>query len=253
MRFIVDEGARKLIVTEPQRELDLHTPEAFTILSKTWLRVGWDLKYVYSFTWLGRPVIQLPEDLIRIQELVYRVRPDVLIETGVAHGGSLVFYASLFRAIGRGRVVGVEIDLRPENRKAIEAHELADLIQIVDGDSAAAKSRDAICREIRPGETVLIVLDSKHTKDHVRAELESLGPLVTSGSYIVVADGSMEFLYDLPRGNVSWKDDNPKKAALEFLQDHPEFLLEEPGFPFNEGRIAERVTHWPSAFLRRLA
>lgn len=96
------------------------TPEGFAVLSRLWLRSGWDTKYVYSFSWMGRPVIQLPEDMIRIQDLIYAVKPDVVIETGVAHGGSLVFYASLLKAMGCGRVIGVDIEIRPHNRKAIE-------------------------------------------------------------------------------------------------------------------------------------
>src|SRR3954464_10951993 len=96
--------------------------EGFAAASRAWLRAGWDVKHVYSFTWLGRPIIQLPEDMFRIQELIFTVKPDVLIETGIAHGGSLIFYASLFEAMGHGRVIGVELDLRPHNRAAIDAH-----------------------------------------------------------------------------------------------------------------------------------
>src|SRR6185436_8996768 len=104
------------------REYKLDTPEAFKIISDSWLRAGWDNKYVYSFTWLGRPIIQLPEDLIRIQELIYALRPDVIIEPGVAHGGSLVLYASLCKVMDAGRVIGVDIEIRPHNRQAIESH-----------------------------------------------------------------------------------------------------------------------------------
>src|SRR6266480_2325826 len=113
------------------------SPEAFAIVSRAWLRLGWDVKYVYSFTWLGRPIIQLPEDMIRIQEVIYRLRPDVIVETGVAHGGSLIFYASLCHLIGKGRVIGVDIDIRSHNRAAIEAHPLSSLITLVEGDSVA--------------------------------------------------------------------------------------------------------------------
>src|SRR3989338_4111581 len=116
---IVEEGGN--IKTYP-----MATPEAFSIISKAWLRCGWDTKYVYSFTWMGRPIIQLPDDVVRIQEVIYRVKPDVIIETGIAHGGSLVFHASLCKAMGRGRIIGVDIEIRPHNRKAIEEHELFD-------------------------------------------------------------------------------------------------------------------------------
>jgi cephalosporin hydroxylase len=111
----------------------LSSPEAFAAISKVWLRAGWDTKYVYSFTWHGRPIIQLPDDLVRIQEVVFSVAPDVIIETGVAHGGSLVFYAGLCKIMGRGRVVGIDVEIRPHNRAAIEAHPLAPYITLIEG------------------------------------------------------------------------------------------------------------------------
>src|ERR1043165_10147614 len=120
------------------------SPEAFAAISRAWLRSGWDTKYVYGFTWLGRPVIQLPEDLIRVQEVIYRVKPDAIIETGVAHGGSLVFYASLLAAMGRGRVIGIDVDIRPHNRAAIEAHPLAARITLIEGDSILPATVDRV-------------------------------------------------------------------------------------------------------------
>ena len=249
MRFTVDEAKRKLLLDT--REIDLYSSEAFSILSRVWLKVGWDQKYVYAFTWMGRPIIQLPEDIVRMQEVLYRVKPDVIVETGVAHGGSLILYASLCKAMGRGRVVGVDIEIRPHNRKAIEAHEMAPLITLVEGSSiepsVVAKVRGGIAK----GEAVLVILDSNHTKAHVRAELEAYGPLVTPGSHLVATDGSMEFLDDVPRGKPEWRTDNPKAAAAEFAAAHSEFSLEEPAWPFNEGNVRERITHWPGCFLRR--
>jgi cephalosporin hydroxylase len=126
-------------------DFPLATPEAFSAISRAWLRSGWDSKYVYGFSWMGRPIIQLPEDLLRIQEIIYRVKLDVLIETGIAHGGSLIFYASLFKAMGKGRVIGIDIEIRPRNRKAIEAHEMFDRITMIEGSSVDA----AIVREVR--------------------------------------------------------------------------------------------------------
>ena len=117
------------------RTYPINSPEAFSIISDAWLRCGWDTKYVYSFTWLGRPIIQLPEDMMRIQEVVYRIKPDVIIETGVAHGGSLIFFASLCKCIEKGRVIGVDIEIRPHNRKAIEMHKLSNYITLVEGSS----------------------------------------------------------------------------------------------------------------------
>jgi cephalosporin hydroxylase len=251
MKLTIDDAARTITDHETGRVFDLFSPEAFEWLSREWLRVGWSLKYVYSFTWLGRPLIQLPDDVIRLQEVIYTVKPDVIVETGIAHGGGLLFYASLCKAIGRGRVVGVDIEIRPHNRRAIESHELFPLITLLEGDSASPAVVQQVRRQVRRDDQVLVILDSNHSKAHVSAELEAYAPLVTPGSYIVATDGSMEFLADVPRGNPDWTWNNPKAAASEFASAHPEFCLEEPPWRFNEGEIRLRVTHWPGAYLRR--
>jgi cephalosporin hydroxylase len=255
MKLIIDTDTRTLTTERGGRpeEHPLYSPRAFSALSEAWVKVGWGLKYTYGFTWMGRPMIQLPDDMIRIQEVVYRVRPDVLIETGVAHGGSLVFYASLFKAMGHGRVIGVDIEIRPHNRKAIEAHELSPLITLVEGSSIDASTVNGVKPLIKPNESVLVILDSNHTRRHVAAELEAYAPLVSRGSYIVATDGVMSLVADAPGGKPEWIDDNPTQAAADFAKAHPEFVLEEPPFPFNEGQITERVTHWPGAYLRRVA
>ena len=167
----------KVVIAEGNRreEYGIGTPEGFRIISQLWLRSGWDAKYVYSFTWLGRPIIQLPEDMFRLQELIYDLRPDVIIETGVAHGGSLVFYASLCKAMGRGRVIGIDIEIRPHNRAAIERHELSSLIELVEADSIAPATISEVRERTRGAQTVLILLDSCHTKDHVLASGWLLG------------------------------------------------------------------------------
>src|SRR5436190_5103496 len=119
MKITIDTDQARLIHEEDgrQRVLPLYSPEAFEQLSRHWLTVGWSLKYTYSFTWMGRPVIQLPEDLVRVQELIFQLRPDVIVETGVAHGGSLIYYASLCQVLGRGRVIGIDVQIRAHNRK----------------------------------------------------------------------------------------------------------------------------------------
>ncbi len=233
-------------------EYNFDSPEAFEAISAAWLRCGWDVKYVYGFTWLGRPVIQLPEDMIRIQEVIWRVRPDVVIETGVAHGGSLVFYATLCEAMDNGRVIGVDIDIRAPNRAAIEAHPLARRITLIEGNSTARGTLAAVRHSIAPGETVLVILDSNHCCDHVESELQLYAPLVSPGSYIVACDGIMAQLAGAPRSKPDWSWNNPVAAADAFLRRHPEFSLEEPGFPFNEGAVRHRVTYWPKSFLRRV-
>jgi cephalosporin hydroxylase len=231
----------------------LGTPEAFSIISNIWLRCGWDNKYVYSFTWLGRPIIQLPEDMFRIQEVIYSVKPDVIIETGVAHGGSLIFYAGLCENIGRGRVIGVDVEIRAHNRRAIEAHKLFPLIELLEGNSVAPETVGQVKQQIQPGERVLVLLDSKHTMDHVLAELNAYAPLVSVGSYIVAMDGIMEQMVGAPRSAADWAWNNPKSAAREFVAQHPEFVIEEPGFRFNEGSVNERITYWPAGFIKRLS
>lgn len=230
----------------------LDTPEAFEAINKAWLRVSWDVKYIYAFAWLGRPIIQLPEDMLRIQEVIFEHQPDVLIETGVAHGGSLVFYASLFKALGKGRVIGVEIDLRSHNRAAIDAHFLRDYITLVDGSSIDPQTVDAVRAMIKPGEKVMVMLDSNHTKPHVLEELRAYGPMVSPGCYIVAADGIMEQVAGGPRTQPDWPTSNPRQAALAFAAENPDFVIEEPTWPFNEGVVRERLTYWPGAFVKRV-
>jgi cephalosporin hydroxylase len=256
MKISIDTERNEVVIADgeaPARTLALHSPEAFAAISRQWVRVGWGQRYGYAFTWMGRPIIQLPEDMIRTQEILFRVRPDVIIETGVAHGGSLVYYASLCKLMGKGRVIGVDIEIRPHNRQAIEAHPMAPAITLIEGSSTEQATLDRVRGLIRPGETVLALLDSNHTRDHVAAELELYAPLVTPGSYLVATDGIMEDLSDVPGGKSDWTWNNPKRAAEEFAARRSDFVLEEPPpMPFNEGEIDFRVTHWPSAFLRRV-
>src|SRR5258708_3857849 len=179
MRIVIGTTENSVIFADDRR-LDLYGKEAFELISHLWLKTSWNQKYSYTFTWLGRPIIQHPEDLGRLQEAMFTLRPDIIIETGVTHCGSLIFYASLFKAMGiRGRVVGIDIEIRPHNRAAIEAHEL-------------------------------------------------------------------------PRGKQEWNGDNPRQAAHEFAARHPEFILEEPKWRFNESDLDRPITAWPGAWLRRV-
>lgn len=253
MRLEVNEDV--LIINDEkghQKKLSIGSPEAFKILSGLWLRSGWDTKYVYGFSWMGRPIIQLPEDMLRIQEIIYRVKPDVLIETGIAHGGSLIFYASLFKAIEKGRVIGVDIEIRPHNRKAIEAHEMYDRITMIEGSSVDDNIVGVVRSKIKACDRGLVILDSNHTRAHVLAELRAYAEFVAVDSYIVACDGIMQAMVGAPRTNPEWITDNPQSAVKEFLAGRDDFMLEEPVFPFNEGEITERVTYWPNAFLRRV-
>ena len=250
MNFSVDYD-KDVLILENGDVLSLSDPRAFSMLSKAWLRSGWDTKYVYGFSWLGRPVIQLPEDMLRIQEVIYDIKPDVIVETGVAHGGSLIFYASLCTAIGKGRVIGIDIEIRPHNRAAIEEHRLSPLISLIEGSSIDADIIQSVKDQIGAAETVLVLLDSNHLKDHVLAELEAYSPLVSPGSYIVACDGIMQQVVGAPRTSEDWSWNNPISAVNEFIAKHPDFECVEPAWPFNEAMITERVTYWPKAFLRK--
>ena len=154
--------------------------------------------------------------------------------------------------MGKGRVVGVDIEIRKPNRAAIEAHELSDRITLIEGDSIAPEIVARAGANVRPGDSVLILLDSCHTRAHVLAELEAYHPLVSVGSYIVATDGIMQDLYDTPRGKPEWREDHPSNAALEFAATRSNFQLEQPGWPFNESTLSKNITHWPQAYLRRL-
>jgi len=234
-------------------QFGIGTPDGFRILSKLWLRSGWDAKYVYSFTWLGRPIIQLPDDLIRLQEVIYAIQPDVIIEIGIAHGGSLIFSASLCQLIGKGRVVACDIDIRPANREAIEAHPLSSLITLLEGDSISPEMVERIRSEIQPDDKVLICLDGCHTHAHVLAELHAYAPMVSPNSYILAMDGIMQDLPGALRTEPDWVTNNPQQAARDFVANSDGFTIEEPELPFNEGSITDRVTYWPGAFVKRIS
>lgn len=251
----IDEDRGQVVMTDPSGRFHVHaldTPEAFALVSDAWLRCGWDVKYVYGFTWMGRPVIQLPEDLLRIQEVVWRVQPDIIIETGIAHGGSLVFYANLLAARA-GRVIGVDRDIRPANRAAIMEHPLAASIALIEGNSAAAEVAAQVRSQVPPGARVMVILDSNHTRAHVAAELTLYAPMVTPDSYIVVCDGIMARLAGAPRSQPDWAWNNPQSAVEAFLATSEEFYADDPAFLFNEGAVRSRVTYCPNGFLRRRA
>ncbi len=255
MITIIDEERGEVVVRDGGAETrhSLATAEGFAAASRAWVRATWDCKYVYSFAWMGRPIIQLPEDMVRLQEVIWDLKPDVLVETGVAHGGSLVFYASLFEAMNRGRVIGIDIEIRPHNRTAIEAHPMKKRIELIEGSSTDPEVVEQVRAQIRPGETVLVVLDSNHTKGHVLDELRAYADMVPVGSYIVATDGIMEQVAGAPRTAPDWTWNNPRQAVHDFVAEDRRFIIEEPTFPFNEGVVKDRVTYWPDAFVKRIA
>jgi cephalosporin hydroxylase len=196
-------------------------------LAVDFMRETGPYKYTYNFRWMGVPLIQFPQDLVAIQEIIWDTRPEVVVETGIAHGGGLVFYASMLAMAGiDGLALGVEIDFREHNRRVIEAHPMASRIQVVDGSSIDPTTVQRV-KELIGGRRTLVILDSNHTHEHVLAELELYSPLVKKGSYLVVFDTTIE---DQPEGFFSgkpWsKTNNPKTAVREFLQKTDRFEVD---------------------------
>ncbi len=227
------------------REIDIYSDEGYSTLAHLFTRSGWQRKATYELVWMGIPIIQLPEDILMMQELIWRVRPDVIVESGVAHGGALVLYASLLDAIGKGHVVGVDVEIRKYNRLAIEAHPMSHRITLIEGDSVADSTLERVRAEIPPGSKVMVALDSNHTREHVAAELARYAPLVTPGSYCVVFDSVMTMVSDAPNAGENWEHDNPLDAVAAFLDEHKEFEVD-PAFNRLE------VSYCQSGFLRRL-
>jgi len=185
-------------------------------------------KYSYNYTWLGSPIIQFPQDIIAMQEIIWRVKPDLIIETGIAHGGSLFFYASMLELLGgNGKVLGIDIDIREHNRVEIEKHPMFRRITMIQGSSVEQSIIQRVYDFTKKASRILVVLDSYHTHEHVLKELELYSPLVTKGSYLIVFDTAIE---DMPEGsfpNCPWgKGNNPKTAVWEFLKTNNRFEID---------------------------
>lgn len=258
-------GAHQRFLEDCAREVAAQGQnEELKALTRDWLTTANAAKYSYHFSWLGRPVIQYPQDIVAFQEIVWRVRPDVIIETGIAHGGSLVLSASLLAlldlcdAAERGelldaaqpkrKVIGVDIDIRPHNRAAIEAHPLAPRIHMIQGSSVDPAIVEEVRRAAHHAGTVLVSLDSNHTHDHVLQELQAYAPMVTKDSYCIVYDTVIEHLPDAMFADRPWsRGDNPMTAVHEYLKGDPRFAID---------RTIEHkllITVAPDGFLKRIA
>src|SRR5436305_1172425 len=196
-KMTADTVSQTLFVTHADgttEQVPLYGHEAFQYISYLWMKSGWATKFPYNFSWLGRPIIQIPEDMLMSQEVIYRVQPDVLIETGVAHGGSGIFYASLFEAMGKGRVISIDIEIRPHNRTAIEAHRMKKRITLIERSSTDAQTLTEVRDLIKPGESVMVVLDSNHTRAHVLRQLggDALGIIYAAATVSAVLSGVLE-------------------------------------------------------------
>ncbi|HET9641865.1 MAG TPA: cephalosporin hydroxylase family protein [Burkholderiaceae bacterium] len=221
--------------------------------SRDWINLANRRKYSYHFEWLGRPIIQYPQDIVALQELIWAVQPELIIETGIAHGGSLVFSASMLElnaACGgpaEAHVLGIDIDIRTHNRRAIEAHPMSRRIRMIEGSSIDPQIVEQVRRESSGRERVLVFLDSNHTHDHVLAELQAYAPLVTPGSYCVVFDTVIEDMPSEMFPDRPWgPGNNPKTAVHEYLKSHPEFEIDHE----MDNKLLVSVA--PEGFLKRV-
>ena len=185
-------------------------------------------KYSYNFTWLGRPIIQLPQDIVAIQEIIWTTRPDVVIETGVAHGGSLILSASILELLGGdGQVIGIDVDIREQNRVEIEKHPLSKRITLIEGSSVDDHMIDQVQEIINGKQSVMVTLDSNHTHKHVLEELRLYSSMVTRGCYLVVLDTIVEDMTDDSFPDRPWSvGNNPKTAVWEFLRENDRFEID---------------------------
>jgi len=185
-------------------------------------------KYSYNFSWMGRPIIQYPQDIMAMQEIIWNVKPDLIVETGIAHGGSLIFYASMLELIGGdGAILGIDIDIREHNRREIEKHPMFERITMIEGSSVDARVIEEVRKYAQGKKRVLVALDSLHTHDHVLQELELYSPLVTKGSYCVVFDTIVADLPEVYWNDRPWgKGNNPKTAVREFLKKSDRFVID---------------------------
>lgn len=217
-------------------------------LSRIWLREITRHRYAYNFRWMGRPIIQFPQDMIAMQEIIWDVQPDLIIETGIAHGGSLIYYASLLEMIGgEGYVLGIDIDIREHNRVAIESHPMFRRIELIEGSSVSDDVAAAVADRVKGKKSVLAVLDSNHTHAHVLKELNIYAAHVTRGSYIVVFDTLLEDMPDDLLQDRPWgAGNNPKTAVREFLAGTDAFEIDKD----IESKLL--ITVAPDGYLKRV-
>lgn len=220
----------------------------FRNLTKSWFMASLKYEYSYHFTWWGRPIIQYPQDIIALQEIIWKVKPDLIIETGIAHGGSLIFSASILELIGKGKVLGIDVDIREHNRIEIEKHPMYKRINLIEGSSISDKVAKKVHKFARDKKSILLVLDSNHTHEHVIKEMELYSPLVTKDSYMIVFDTIIEDISNtsksLPYKRPWGKGNNPKTAVKEFLKNNNRFV--------NDSEIENKllITVAPSGYLK---
>ena len=230
---------------------DIANDGELNTLTRDWMNSANKQKYSYHFEWCGRPIIQYPQDMIAMQEIIWKVQPDLIIETGVAHGGSLIFYASLMEMMesmgitSGGRIVGIDIDIRAHNRAAIEEHPLFKRIDLIEGSSIDTTTVDLVKLKIRDAKTILVILDSNHTHDHVMAELGLYQSFVSDGSYLVVFDTVIELMEESMFPDRPWAvGNNPMTAVHKFLNSNKDFEID------SQMHNKLQITVAPNGFLK---
>jgi len=223
--------------------------EKFQAASKDWTKASMDNEYVYNFQWMGRPIIQFPQDILALQEIIWKTKPNLIIETGIAHGGSLIFSASMLELLdNNGQVLGIDIDIRSHNRKEIENHPMSKRISLLEGSSIDQNIIDKVYEFAKGKNSIMVILDSMHTHDHVLAELQAYGSLVSKNNYLVVLD---TFVEDLPRNyfdNRPWDvGNNPKTAVHQYLKSNTNF---EKDRTYQDKLM---ITVAPDGFLKRIS
>lgn len=254
MKITIDTKENTIVthgIDGKEEVVPVYSQEGFRLLSEVWLKQEWNQLHWQAFSWLGFQVWQFPDDLLRLQEVITRVKPDVIVETGVNRGGSAIFFASMCRLLGKGRVISIDVQIPGEVQQAVEQSPFSDLITLIEGDSAAPEIVDQVKEQIGTDETVFVFLDSDHSKAHVLRELNAYSGMITPGSYIVATDGVMQSLTDTPYGMAEWVEDNPAAAAREFEANHPEFIIKRPTALFGDQYVIENLTFWPDAWLYR--
>lgn len=239
----------KQFVEERERRINGNAEnETLMAAAKQFNNASNSAQYSYNFSWMGRPIIQYPQDMIAMQEIIWDIKPDLIIETGIAHGGSLIYYASLLELVGAGEVLGIDIDIREHNRKEIEKHQMFKRIKMISGSSINEDTIEKVKAHAEGKKKILVILDSNHTHDHVLKELELYSPFVSLSSYIVVFDTIVE---DLPEGYFSQQrpwgiGNNPKTAVSEFLQKNNQFIIDES----IDNKLL--ISVGPSGYLKRI-
>lgn len=228
-----------------QEEVKLYSKEGFEMLSNLWVKVAAEFKLMYELTWMGRPIIQFGSDMVMLQQLIWDEQPDIFVETGIAHGGSLIYTASLFELMGKGKVIGIDVEIRDHNRVAIEAHPMFKRISMIEGSSVADTTIAELEKQLETGKKVMVMLDSNHSREHVLHEIQLYSKYIPVGSYLIVQDGAQKWVADIPRGKAEWMDDNPLNAIDDFLKVNSDFVVDE-----TYTRLG--ITQSPKGFLKRI-